>query len=138
MHHKTRLKLIYLISSIIFISVGVFVILYNLSDNISYYVTPTELESRHIKDRIKLGGYVKSGSIQKKDKNITEFYITDYNTDIKVRYKGNIPAIFRDNQGVIVSGKVTQFSNEVSSLKHLFFTAESLIVKHDETYIPKK
>ena len=114
-----------ILTSIIF---GVSIILYNLSENISFFVTPTELIDKKIKKYVKLGGYVKENSINKISYNDITFTITDKKSEIKVSYKGNIPIIFRENQGVVVSGKM---------LNNHTFNADTLFTKHDEKYIPK-
>jgi len=128
MHHKTKSKLKYLIFGICSIALGISAILYALSENISFFVTPTELLEKNYKKAVKLGGYVKSESIIRHAIDSTEFTITDRKKEILVKYKGVVPMIFREQQGVVVSGV---YKDEV-------FYASELFAKHDEKYIPKE
>lgn len=127
MHKRTKSKLYFLILILTSITFGVSIILYNLSDNISFFVTPTELIDKKINKYVKLGGYVKEGSINNLSYNNIEFLITDRKSEIKVAYRGNIPMIFREHQGVVVSGKI------IGNI----FKADTLFARHDEKYIPK-
>lgn len=127
MHFKTRNRLIFLVVFICSITFGITLILANFSDNISLFVTPSQLLEKKIKNEVRLGGYAKSGTIKKIDINNIEFDITDRVNEIHVTYKGPIPLIFRDGQGVIVKGKYQSG----------IFVAKELLAKHDEKYKPK-
>lgn len=103
-------------------------------ENMLFFVTPSELallpNDHPVKTekRFRLGGLVKTGSIQKNGIDIT-FTITDEKgAYVAVHYHGIAPELFRDNQGVIAEG----------SLKNGFFEAERLLAKHDERYMPKE
>lgn len=108
---------------------GISIILYNLSDNIAFFVTSTDLIQKPIYQEVKLGGYVVVDSLKKLDVDDIEFLITDLTNAIKVRYKGQVPSIFREDQGVVVTGKIQNNGT---------FIASSLLAKHDEKYKPKK
>ena len=107
---------------------GISIILYSLSDNISYYITPTKLLEMKIYDEIKLGGFVKENSIRQSHGDLIIFEVKDEENEILVKYQGIAPLIFRDNQGVILNGKLD---------KRGFFLAKKLLAKHDENYMPK-
>ena len=128
MHKKLKNRIVlYLFSAFIFSS-GVFLILYNFSENSSFFLTPTEILVKSISSEVKLGGYVKEGSLFRKSIDEAEFYVTDQKTEIKVRYKGPIPIIFREGQGVVATGKYDSYSK--------IFIATELLAKHDEKYMP--
>lgn len=127
MHYKTRNRLFFWSLSILSIILGIAVILYNLSDSISFFVTPTILIKENIKSEVKLGGYAKKSSIKKLSIDEIEFLLTDRVSEINVRFKGPIPMIFREDQGIVVTGK----------LEGDIFKASQLLVKHDEKYMPK-
>ncbi|MFL2792599.1 MAG: cytochrome c maturation protein CcmE, partial [Paracoccaceae bacterium] len=57
-----------------------------------------------------------------------QFLVTDNSKDIKVTYKGILPDLFREGQGVIATGY----------LKDGLFEAIEILAKHDENYIPKE
>jgi cytochrome c-type biogenesis protein CcmE len=108
---------------------GICLILYILDDKITFFYTPSELENtQHNNKEIRLGGLVKSGSIEHVSINQISFIIIDDKSQISVKYKGAVPQLFRDGQGVIVTGKLHE--NE--------FIARQLLTKHDEKYEPPK
>lgn len=127
MHVRTKNRLIFWIFAILSVISGTGIILYNLSDSISFFITPTELIEKSTTSEIKLGGYVKSNSLNKIDIDEIEFLLTDRVNEVKVRFKGAVPMIFREGQGVIVTGKMTDN----------IFLATQLFAKHDERYMPK-
>lgn len=125
-------RLIILFLSLLFVASGLFLALKTFSENIVFFVTPTEFkaqEKKYSNKLIRLGGIVKVGSI----KNISsdhsiEFIITDLKNEVVVRYKGAVPALFKEDSGTVVQGKV----------KDNIFYAQELLAKHDENYMPKE
>ena len=53
--------------------------------------------------------------------------VTDTNRTVPVRYIGILPDLFREGQGVVAEGRLN-----VSGT----FEADSVLAKHDETYMP--
>jgi len=106
---------------------GVSLILYSLNSNLDYFFTPSELKQVDIpvKKRIKVGGMVLEGSI---DRNASEifFTITDYENSIVVLFEGIVPDLFKEGSGVVALG---YFDSEI-------FYAEEVLAKHDENYMP--
>lgn len=123
---KKRIKL-FLLFAFLTIS-GIYTILYFLEDNITFFYTPSD--SRITLNReFRLGGFVKEGSIKYVSVNKISFIIKDDKKEINVFFQGSVPMLFRENQAVVVRGKMI---NENS------FEAKQLLAKHDERYIPKK
>ena len=123
-----RKKRIYSILFVFLFSVsGISLILYSLNSNLDYFFTPTELKDRNIPDdkRIKVGGMVLSGSVERISSSIS-FVITDYENSIKVEYEGIVPDLFKEDSGVVVLG----------NLKDKILYAEEVLAKHDENYMP--
>ena len=107
---------------------GLFFLMSALNSNIVYFISPTELiEQNKINQRLRLGGLVKSNSINVKG-TIIKFDVTDGNNSVSVKYEGLLPDLFKENQGVIVEGKFDSNS----------FNADNLLAKHDENYIPRE
>ena len=106
---------------------GISLILYSLNSNLDYFFTPTELKDRNIPadKRIKVGGMVLSGSVERISSSIS-FVITDYENSIKVEYEGIVPDLFKEDSGVVVLG----------NLKDKILYAEEVLAKHDENYMP--
>ena len=76
----------------------------------------------------RLGGMVKAGSIQQDaDQPVTRFVVTDDQAELPVRYRGVLPDLFRDGQGVIAEGRFDEQG---------VFQASQLLTKHSEYYTP--
>jgi len=123
-----RKKRIYSILFVFLFSVsGISLILYSLNSNLDYFFTPTELKDRNIpaNKRIKVGGMVLSGSVERISSSIS-FVITDYENSIKVEYEGIVPDLFKEDSGVVVLG----------NLRDKILYAEEVLAKHDENYMP--
>ena len=123
-----RKKRIYSILFVFLFSVsGISLILYSLNSNLDYFFTPTELKDRNIPadKRIKVGGMVLSGSVERISSSIS-FVITVYENSIKVEYEGIVPDLFKEDSGVVVLG----------NLRDRILYAEEVLAKHDENYMP--
>jgi cytochrome c-type biogenesis protein CcmE len=122
---KKRLYNILLVS--LFSVSGISLILYSLNSNLDYFFTPTELKDQNISSdkRIKIGGMVLEGSVFRNDSNIS-FTVTDYESFVKVEFKGIVPDLFQEGSGVVALGYL---NDEV-------FYAEEVLAKHDENYMP--
>ena len=110
-------------------SLGVYIILSNLNDNIVFFYPPSEIAKIRSKaGKVRVGGLVKKDSIIKlSDKKIL-FTITDHLADLQVEYQGILPALFRENQGIVAEGALI--------LNTTTFKASKLLTKHDENYMP--
>ena len=108
-------------------AVAVFFVLSALRENIVYYKTPATIMEKPptLGERIRIGGYVRPQSLKRG--STIAFMITDFTHDIKVRFQGLPPALFREGQGVIAEG---HFSEDG------VFDADMLLAKHDENYRP--
>ena len=126
--NSIRKKRIYNILFVFLFSVsGISLILYSLNSNLDYFFSPTELKDRNIPadKRIKVGGMVLSGSVERISSSIS-FVITDYENSIKVEYEGIVPDLFKEDSGVVVLG----------NLRDKILYAEEVLAKHDENYMP--
>jgi cytochrome c-type biogenesis protein CcmE len=121
-------RLRYFVIFIILISFALWLILKNFNENIIFFFSPSDLSTKNVQEQIiRVGGLVREGSIQRKDQ-ILEFTITDNNKELRIRFNGIPPNLFRENQGIIAKGK----------LVNNIFIADELLAKHDENYIPKE
>ena len=126
--NQIRKKRLYNILRVSLFSVsGISLILYSLNSNLDYFFTPTELKEQNISSdkRIKIGGMVLEGSVFRNDSNIS-FTVTDYESFVKVEFKGIVPDLFQEGSGVVALGYL---NDEV-------FYAEEVLAKHDENYMP--
>jgi cytochrome c-type biogenesis protein CcmE len=122
---KTRLKL-FAIASIFIIS-GISLILYVLEDKITFFYSTSKITDQLIGKEIRLGGFVQNSSVKHIAINKIRFIVTDFERDIYVNYQGAVPQLFRDGQGVVVTGRL-EGNGE--------FSARELLTKHDEKYQP--
>ena len=98
------------------------------STNTIYYFTTTEATTNlnvGNSERIKLGGFVETDSIEKKMDGITSFFITDGNENIEINFDGFVPELFQEEMGVILDG----------FFKDGIFYSDDMLVKHDNEYI---
>lgn len=116
------------ISAILF-TIGLVIIFKVFNDNIVFYFSPSELNSKkHSSGLIRVGGLVKEGSIHYlEDKETLSFIITDLEAELEVHYKGIIPTLFKDGQGTVALGQLNESG---------VFIAKELLAKHDENYMP--
>jgi cytochrome c-type biogenesis protein CcmE len=123
-----RKKRIYSILFVLLFSVsGISLILYSLNSNLDYFFTPTELKKQNIPSdkRIKLGGMVLKGSLERESSEIS-FVVTDYENSLRVIYDGIVPDLFKEESGVVVLG----------FYRDDMIYAEEVLAKHDENYMP--
>jgi len=102
-----------------------------LKDSIVFFNSPTDVVEKRIApgSRIRLGGLVKEGSLTRGDNLTVRFEVTDGNRSIPVSYTGILPDLFREGQGVVTEGALDTAGR---------FKADSVLAKHDETYMPKE
>ncbi len=123
-----RRRLWLLIGSLGTLGVAAALVLSALNDNLVFFYSPTQVAEKSLGPdrRFRLGGLVEAGSVQK-DGQIVRFTVTDTNKTVAVVYRGILPDLFREGQGVIAEGALG--SDGV-------FTAREVLAKHDENYMP--
>jgi len=106
-------------------------VLYALRASIVFFYSPSELKAKAVAGdrRVRIGGLVEAKSVSRtSDGRGVFFRITDGTTDIAVVYQGPLPDLFREGQGVVAEGALDAAGT---------FKAETVLAKHDETYMPK-
>ena len=103
-----------------------------LREQIVFFNSPTDVLAQHVAPgtRVRLGGLVEEGSVERGQNSAVTFLVTDTNASVKVRYVGILPDLFREGQGVVTEGT---FSPDEG-----IFMADSVLAKHDENYMPKE
>jgi cytochrome c-type biogenesis protein CcmE len=135
--HK-RLLVIILMLACIF--TGTFILLNNFRDNLIYFYPPKDIEtirttdpvklSHILKTSIRVGGMVKENSYKKIGELDHQFTLTDFTAELNVKYHGLLPPMFREGQGVVAQGTLSQEGDKIT------FIAAQLLTKHDEKYMP--
>jgi cytochrome c-type biogenesis protein CcmE len=123
-----RRRLWLLLGSLTTLGVAAALVLTAMNDNLVFFYSPTQVAEKSLgpERRFRLGGLVEEGSVQKEGQ-IVRFTITDTNKTLKVVYRGILPDLFREGQGVIAEGSLG--SDGV-------FAAREILAKHDENYMP--
>tara|TARA_B100000212_G_scaffold334856_1_gene306097 strand:+ start:712 stop:1140 length:429 start_codon:yes stop_codon:yes gene_type:complete len=122
---RASLLTLFLFSSLI----AIFIILKNLSSNILYFKSPTDIkvsQDTNFNKKIRIGGMVKKNSIIISGEEIN-FIVTDFKNEIKVSYSGTVPNLFSEEKGVVAEGKLQDKK---------YFIADRILAKHDENYMP--
>jgi cytochrome c-type biogenesis protein CcmE len=101
---------------------------YAFNDNLVFFYSPSDILADHISPgrAIRLGGMVEKDSV-KRQGDLTEFRVTDTVQTIGVTYRGQLPDLFREGQGVVTEGTLGADGR---------FIAREVLAKHDEKYMP--
>ena len=128
---KTRHKRLALIGgALAILGIIAALVLNALNSNIALYISPTDVAAgKAPKDKVfRIGGLVKEGSLKRQADGVTvSFVVTDTDKDLTVNYKGILPDLFKEGKGVVAQGKLAGDGN---------FTANEVLAKHDENYMP--
>jgi len=124
-----RLILITACGSVLALAVGL--ILFAMSGSIVFFRSPTDIAQQAIPPgtRMRLGGLVKDGSLRRGPDQTVDFAVTDTNATVEVQYKGLLPDLFREGQGVVAEGMLEPGGR---------FRADTVLAKHDESYMPRE
>jgi len=130
MTRKQR-RLVLIGSGLAVLTVAAALVLSALNDSIVFFNSPTDVAEKHVQPgaRIRLGGLVKPGTLARGENLSVRFEVTDGNRAIPVAYIGILPDLFREGQGVVAEGAL-----DAGGL----FRADTVLAKHDETYMPKE
>ena len=122
-------RLILILITLVMLLSAVLLILFNSKKNIIFFYTPSELiENNHpLKQIVRVGALVENESLKKITSNTYEFNITDNITSLRVTYKGLLPNLFREGQGVVIEGVL---------IEQNYIKANTVFAKHDENYMP--
>ena len=125
-----RNKLIAIIGGLLLLSGAVALILYALSSNINHFYPPTEVSQGKapLDKTIRVGGLVAYNSVKRAQDGLdVEFIVTDNKSSLTISYKGILPDLFKEGQGVIAEGQLVTKTH---------FKATKVLAKHDEKYMP--
>jgi cytochrome c-type biogenesis protein CcmE len=130
MTRKQR-RLILIGSSLGVLAIAAALVLSALRDSIVFFNSPTDIAEKNPAAgiRMRIGGLVKPGSLQRGENLQIRFAVTDGKSDIAVRYQGIVPDLFREGQGVVAEGSL-----EAGGI----FVADTVLAKHDERYMPRE
>ena len=113
------------------LAIAAALVLSALRESIVFFNSPTDIVEKHHAPgtRMRVGGLVKPGTVERGANLQISFSVTDGKTDVPVRYQGIVPDLFREGQGVIAEGKLESDGK---------LTADTVLAKHDERYMPRE
>ena len=113
-----------------FLVAAVLLVMFAFSQSIAYFYVPGDLAKANVPPgtRIRLGGLVENGTVKRGDGSTVTFTVTDTLATVPVTYTGILPDLFREGQGVVAEGAFGADG---------LFVADTVLAKHDETYMPK-
>src|SRR4029079_32600 len=111
------------------LAVAAALVLTSLSDNLVFFYSPAQIAEKHPPPgrRLRIGGLVEQGSVTRAEKLVTDFVVTDLKATLKVTYRGVLPDLFREGQGVVAEGVLRRDG---------VFEAREVLARHDENYMP--
>lgn len=130
MHPKRKQRLILVLFLVLGFSVVIGLAMYALTENINLFYNPTQIAAGEAPTdaRIRAGGMVLEDSVKRDPDSLqVSFTLTDYQSNVDVSFKGILPDLFREGQGIVALGKM----NEDGVL-----VADEVLAKHDENYMP--
>lgn len=123
-------RLVLIGSALSVAAVAAALVLFALRDSVVFFYSPAEIAAKALGPgtRVRLGGLVEQGSLERHDDGSIDFKVTDLTKTMSVSYKGLLPDLFREGQGVVAEGTL----DGPGSLR-----AETILAKHDERYMPR-
>ncbi len=103
---------------------------YAMRDGINFFRSPSDVVASPPppNEVFRIGGLVEAGSIVRGQSDTVTFRVTDGPASVEVAYRGILPDLFSENEGMVGTGR---FIDGV-------FHASEILAKHDETYMPRE
>jgi len=103
---------------------------YAMRDGINFFRSPSQVmaEPPVPSEVFRIGGLVEAGSLKRGQGEVIRFNVTDGSAAVPVTYRGVLPDLFEENQGMVGTG----------SYRDGVFVASEILAKHDEDYMPKE
>jgi cytochrome c-type biogenesis protein CcmE len=127
-----RRRLYFVVAGMVLLGAAAALVLYAMNDTLVFFYSPSELATKQIPPgrTLRIGGLVETGSVARDaDGTTVHFRVTDTAKTVAVVYKGILPDLFREGQGVVAEGTMNQDG---------VFVAAEVLAKHDEKYMPKE
>jgi cytochrome c-type biogenesis protein CcmE len=125
---KKRLALI--IALVALVSTATAFMLKAFDQNVMFFYSASEVSEGKAPEnrKFRLGGMVKTGSIDRDHKSLLiRFDVTDNVDTVTVEYTGILPDLFSEGKGVVANGRLRNDG---------VFIADEVLAKHDENYMP--
>lgn len=126
---KKRRRLAFALTLLVAGAGGAALVLFALKDNVLYFYSPSDVFAKHVEPGVafRIGGLVAPHSLHHGAGADVQFTVTDGRASVPVDYRGVLPALFREGQGVVALGALGGGGT---------FSASEVLAKHDERYMP--
>jgi cytochrome c-type biogenesis protein CcmE len=124
---KRRVQVLALLALALAVSAGL--IGYAMRDGINFFRTPTQVSQAAPPENevFRIGGLVENGSLKRGEGETIRFLVTDGGAAVPVEYRGVLPDLFKEGQGMVATGRMVRGT----------FEATEILARHDESYMPK-
>lgn len=130
MHPIRKRRLLTITAIVLLLGAAVGLVMYALQQNINLFFSPSQIAMGEAPQNanIRAGGMVVKGSVKRNpDTLAVAFDVTDFQHKVTIEYRGILPDLFREGQGIVALGKLN---------KEGVFEATEVLAKHDEKYMP--
>ena len=130
MNPQRKKRLLIILAILAGVAIAVALALSALQQNINLFYTPTQIANGEAPQdtRIRAGGMVAKESLKRTGDSLdVEFVVTDFAKNVTIRYRGILPDLFREGQGIVALGKLNADG---------VLIADEVLAKHDENYMP--
>jgi len=129
MNLRKRRRLYFVLSLLLAGAGAAGLAVFALKDNVLFFYSPTEVYAKHVAPGVafRIGGLVAVKSVRKGPGPALRFVVTDGKASVPVAYRGDVPALFAEGEGVVAVGRLAPSGT---------FEASQVLAKHDEKYMP--
>src|SRR3984885_10010367 len=126
---RKRRRLAFALALVVAGAGGAALVLTALKDNVLYFYSPSDVMTKHVAEGVafRIGGLVAKGSVVRGPAADVRFVVTDGRASVPVEFRGVLPDLFREGQGVVALGALGAGG---------VFNATEVLAKHDERYMP--
>lgn len=123
---KRRIQVI--LVAVVALAVSTALIGYAMRDGINFFRSPSQVAEAPPgpNEVFRIGGLVEDGSLLRGQGEAIRFRVTDGAASVDVSYRGVLPDLFGEGEGMVGTGRYVQGT----------FVATEILAKHDETYMP--
>jgi cytochrome c-type biogenesis protein CcmE len=126
---RKQQRLILVVVALVLLGGATGLVLAALSDSVAFFASPSDVTGGKLEvdRRFRLGGLVVPGSVEQQADGAVRFRLTDEANEVTVSYRGILPDLFREGQGIVAQGTLGPGGE---------FLASEVLAKHDENYMP--
>ena len=127
---RKRRRLYFVLAGMVTLGLATTLVLIAFQDNLVFFYSPSDVVEKGVETdrRFRIGGLVEENSVTRTDGDITvAFRVTDQVHTVPVVFRGLLPDLFREGQGIVAEGAMNGEG---------VFVASEVLAKHDENYMP--